>query len=78
MAARIDGCGRFRQALYVTLPGIVPTIVILLILTMGSLFAVTIDKILLHPSYLQKRAMSSAPMYTARASEVAITASPPR
>lgn len=46
-AARIDGCGRFRQALYVTLPGIAPTIVILLILTMGSLFAVATDKILL-------------------------------
>lgn len=46
-AARIDGCGRFRQAIHVTLPGIVPTIIILLILSLGSLLSVSTDKILL-------------------------------
>lgn len=46
-AARIDGCGRLRQTLYVTLPGLVPTIVILLILSLGSLLSVSTDTILL-------------------------------
>lgn len=37
-AAEIDGAGRFKQALYITLPGIMPTVGMLLILKMGSLF----------------------------------------
>ncbi|QHT59597.1 sugar ABC transporter permease [Paenibacillus lycopersici] len=37
-AAYMDGAGRFKQTLHVTLPGIVPTIVILLILNLGNLF----------------------------------------
>ncbi len=46
-AARIDGCGRLRQIWYITLPGIVPTMVTLLILSIGGLFAANSDKILL-------------------------------
>jgi putative aldouronate transport system permease protein len=46
-AARIDGCGRLRQMLHVTLPGIVPTIAILLIMDVGSIMSVSSDKILL-------------------------------
>lgn len=46
-AARIDGCNRFGQAIHVTLPGIVPTIVILLILTMGSFISAPTGTILL-------------------------------
>lgn len=38
-AAEIDGAGRFKQVMYITIPGIAPTIGILLILKMGSLFA---------------------------------------
>lgn len=38
-AARIDGANRFQQILHVTLPGIAPTIGILLIMRMGTLFA---------------------------------------
>lgn len=37
-AARIDGAGRFRQIIHITIPGIMPTAVILLILKMGSFF----------------------------------------
>lgn len=37
-AAAIDGAGKFRQALYVTIPSILPTIVIMLIWSCGSLF----------------------------------------
>lgn len=46
-AARIDGCGRLRQAWHVTLPGILPTIIILLILSLGSFLSVSTDNILL-------------------------------
>lgn len=37
-AAEIDGANRFKQVIYITVPGIFPTIGILLILKMGSLF----------------------------------------
>lgn len=46
-AARIDGAGRWRQALYITLPALAPTIVILLILRVGSTMTVGYEKILL-------------------------------
>lgn len=46
-AARIDGANRWRQTLHVTLPGILPTIVTLLILNIGTFLAVGFEKILL-------------------------------
>ena len=46
-AARIDGAGRLKQIWHVTLPGIRPTIVTLLILNIGSFMAVGFEKILL-------------------------------
>ena len=46
-AAHIDGCGRLRQIWHITLPGIVPTMVTLLILSIGGLLGANSDKILL-------------------------------
>ena len=46
-AATIDGAGKFKQVLHVTLPGILPTISILLILRIGSLMGVGYEKIIL-------------------------------
>jgi putative aldouronate transport system permease protein len=46
-AAIIDGAGRLRQTWHITLPGIAPTIIIMLILRMGSLFSVGFEKIIL-------------------------------
>ena len=46
-AAKIDGAGRFKQVIHVTLPGIAPTIIIMLILRMGSLLSVGYEKIIL-------------------------------
>lgn len=46
-AARIDGAGRWRQMFSVTLPGILLTITIMLILRMGNLFNIGFEKILL-------------------------------
>ncbi|MBW4081223.1 sugar ABC transporter permease [Paenibacillus sp. S150] len=46
-AARMDGAGRLKQMWYVSLPGILPTIVILFILRMGNLLNVGFEKIIL-------------------------------
>lgn len=46
-AARMDGAGRIKQAIYVTLPGIAPIIVILLILRIGSMLDIGFEKIIL-------------------------------
>lgn len=46
-AAMVDGAGRFRQMLNITLPGLLPTITILLILRLGSMMSVGYEKILL-------------------------------
>lgn len=46
-AAKVDGAGKFRQMLSITLPGIAPTIVVMLILRMGSLVSVGYEKIIL-------------------------------
>lgn len=46
-AARMDGAGRWKQMLNVTLPGIMPPIVILLILEMGRMMNVGFEKIIL-------------------------------
>ncbi len=46
-AAVIDGANRWKQTLHITIPGIMPTITILLILRLGTLFLVGSDKILL-------------------------------
>ncbi|MCR4729048.1 MAG: ABC transporter permease subunit [Lachnospiraceae bacterium] len=46
-AAKIDGAGRWKQTLYITLPGIASTIVVLLILRMGSIMSVGYEKIIL-------------------------------
>jgi len=46
-AARIDGAGRWRQTWHVTLPGIRPMMVTLLILNIGTFMAVGFEKVLL-------------------------------
>lgn len=46
-AAEIDGATRWKQTLHVTLPGIRPTIIIMLILRIGSLMAVGQEKTIL-------------------------------
>lgn len=46
-AARMDGAGRWRQTMHITIPGIMPTIVILLILNIGSMLTVGSEKIIL-------------------------------
>ena len=46
-AARIDGANKWKQVLNVTIPGILPTIIIMLILKLGSLLSVGYEKTIL-------------------------------
>ncbi|MGF7031837.1 putative aldouronate transport system permease protein [Paenibacillus mucilaginosus] len=46
-AAKVDGAGRWKQALHITIPGIMPTVIILLILKMGTMMTVGSEKVLL-------------------------------
>lgn len=46
-AAIIDGAGKLKQVYHITIPGIMPTIVILLILQVGSIMSLGFEKIIL-------------------------------
>ena len=46
-AARIDGAGRLKQVIHVTIPGILPTIAILLVLRIGGMMSVGFEKVIL-------------------------------
>jgi len=46
-AAKVDGAGRFRQIWHITLPGIMPTIIILFILRMGLMMSIGYEKAIL-------------------------------
>lgn len=46
-AAKIDGANKFQQIIYVTIPSILPTIMVMLILEIGRLLNLGFEKILL-------------------------------
>ena len=46
-AADVDGAGRWRKMFYITIPGILPTIVIVLILKLGNIMNVGFEKVIL-------------------------------
>jgi putative aldouronate transport system permease protein len=46
-AARIDGATKMQQVKYVTIPGMTSTLVIMLILRIGSLFSIGYEKVIL-------------------------------
>lgn len=46
-AAKVDGAGRLKQMIFITLPGLMPTITVLFILRMGGILNVGYEKILL-------------------------------
>ncbi|NLB91262.1 MAG: sugar ABC transporter permease, partial [Clostridiales bacterium] len=52
-AATIDGASKFQRILHIDLPGIVPTMVIMLILRCGSIMSVGFDK-----SYLMQNSLN--------------------
>jgi putative aldouronate transport system permease protein len=46
-AAAIDGCNRFRRVWHVTIPAILPTIIVMLLLRLGNIMSVGFEKIIL-------------------------------
>jgi putative aldouronate transport system permease protein len=64
-SAVIDGCNRFKRMLHVTLPGIMPTIIIMLILRIGSMMSVGFEKIILlyNPSVYETADVISSFVY---------------
>ncbi|HBM81567.1 MAG TPA: protein lplB [Clostridiaceae bacterium] len=42
-AATVDGCGRFKKMWYITIPSIMPTVIILWILSLGDIFNAGFD-----------------------------------
>ena len=64
-AAKIDGASKWRQTIHVTLPGILPTIVIKLIMQIGTLMSVGYEKTLLlyNPSIYETADIISTYVY---------------
>lgn len=64
-AARIDGAGKLKQAIHVTLPGIIPTIVVLFILRVGNIMSVGFEKVILlyNPTIYNKADVISSYLY---------------
>lgn len=46
-SAMIDGAGRFKQTIHVTIPGIMPTMTIMFIFAVGSILGTNFEKVLL-------------------------------
>ncbi len=46
-AATIDGAGRWKKIIHVTIPGIIPTVITMLILRLGSLMSIGYEKVIL-------------------------------
>lgn len=53
-AAKVDGAGRFKRMWHITLPGIRPTIIVLLILSIGSVLNVGMERQMLMSNALTK------------------------
>ena len=46
-AAKIDGANKFKQLRYITIPAIIPTIVVMFVLKVGSMLSVAFETVLL-------------------------------
>lgn len=64
-AAVVDGANRWKQTIHITIPSILPTIIILLIMRMGSILQVSSDKVLLlySPATYEKADVISTYVY---------------
>jgi len=45
-AAKVDGCNKFQKIIYIDLPSIMPTIIVVLLLRVGSILAVSFEKVM--------------------------------
>ena len=74
-AATIDGAGRWNKMIHVTIPGVLPTVIIMLILRLGQVMSLGSEKVILMyndlimdkadviSSYVYRLAFGSAPDY---------------
>ena len=62
-AAMVDGAGRFRRLWHITLPAIRPTIVLLLILRMGSVLDTGYDHLILMANALNRKASQTIDVF---------------
>ena len=63
-AARIDGANRWQQILHITLPGLLNTFVLLLIMQVGNLLSVNFEKVYLLQNTLNLSASEMLPTFT--------------
>lgn len=62
-AARIDGANRWKQTLHVTLPGLMTTFVLLLIMRVGQMLSVNFEKVYLLQNNLNLSASEMLPTF---------------
>ena len=62
-AAKIDGAGRWKQTLHVTIPGILNTFILLLIMQIGQMLNCVFDKIYLLQNTLNLQVSEMLPTY---------------
>lgn len=63
-AAAMDGAGRFSKMWYITIPGLMPTFVTLLIMSFGSIIGSNFDYIYIFGNAFNREWLDSLDMYT--------------
>ena len=62
-AAKIDGANKFQSIIHITLPSILPTVAVMLILKMGSIISVDFEQVLLMTNALVKEKLDVFEVY---------------
>lgn len=62
-AARMDGAGKFKCMIHITLPSIMPTVVVMLILKMGSIISVDFEQVFLMNNAMVKSQLEVFEVY---------------
>lgn len=65
-AARVDGAGRFRCIWHITVPGLMPTFIVLLLLKVGNLLSVGFDQYLVFNNAMISSRLEVLDLYTYR------------
>ena len=65
-AARVDGAGRFRCIWHITVPGLMPTFIVLLLLKVGNLLSVGFDQYLVFNNAMVSSRLEVLDLYTYR------------
>lgn len=63
-AAAIDGAGYFKKAIHVTIPGIMPTMIVLLLLGISHFLSNGMDQYLVFSNSITSRKLSTLELYT--------------